>query len=146
MQGLPRLSESAFRNGISKLTVRFDLPKKRGSALLDELYAYLEHRISDVQFVASCEVLFAEALRFPRPVDFLENAPEYAPETPLIAAGVSDPKRDAVAILVRRGSREHKGWLRTLEERKGAGQFFTRDEAGYAVTHAGFRLPVVEVV
>lgn len=147
MQTLPRLSESAFETGISKLSVRFDLGKKgRSVELLDQLYAYLKTRISDVQFVRSCETLFAEAVRFPRPVDFLENAPDYEPNRPMIAGPVPDPTVDAARILVRRGSVEHKKWMRTLEERRAARQYFTRDEAGYAVTHAGFRLPIVEVV
>ena len=146
MQTLPRLTESAFRNGISKLTVRFELPKRRGAALMDELYDYLKRRITDQQFQAACETLFAEALRFPRPIDFLENAPDYEPMRPMISAGVPDPKVNVTRILVRRGSPEHRKWMRTLEERRHARQHFVRDDAGYAVTHAGFRLPVVEVV
>ena len=146
MQTLPRLTESAFQNGMSKLTVRFDLPKRRGAALMDELYDYLKRRITDQQFLASCETLFAEALRFPRPIDFLENAPDYEPLRPMISAGVPDPKVDAPRILVRRGSLDHRKWIRTLEERRHARQQFVRDAAGYAITHAGFRLPVVEIV
>ena len=145
MQSLPRLTEGAFRNGIDKLTFRFDLGKKRLNKL-DELYAYLKRRITDQQFEAACSTLYAEAHRFPRPIDFLENAPEFEPVDPLIAPRVPDPKVDAVRILVRGGSREHQAWLRTLNERRAAGQRFYRDDAGYAVTHAGFRLPIVEVV
>ena len=146
MQTLPRLTESAFQNGMSKLTVRFELPKRRGAALMDELYDYLKRRITDEQFQAACETLFAEALRFPRPIDFLENAPDYEPMRQMISAGVPDPKLDAPRILVRRGSPEHRKWLRDLEDRKVAGERFVRDDAGYAITHAGFRLPIVEVV
>ena len=142
---LPRLTESAFRNGIDKLTFRFDLGKKR-LGMLDELYSYLKRRITDQQFEGACETLYAEAQRFPRPIDFLENAPEYEPTDPLLPARVSNPKVDAVVILVRRGSREHQKWLRTLSERREARHRFERDLEGYAITHAGFRLPVVDVV
>lgn len=143
------LSEPAFKTGMRRLDGRFTLPKP---ASLDQLYEYLEHRLTDRMFAEALEKLWAEAHRFPRPYDFIEAAPPYDPYEeegslflPPRRCPVSDPPR----IAVRRGSDRHREWQRVLEQRRSHGHTFERDPEGYAVVRAGtmtFRLPVVEVV
>lgn len=136
------LSKSAFAVGIQRIELRF--PKqKMPSGALDEYYDWLRWKLTDEQFLEASKVLFAEATRYPRPLDFIQAAPEL--ETQRIPEEDRDRAYEAPEILVLRGSKAHKRWLRQFADRERAG---VTDADLRTPTHEcyGYPLPVLRVV
>lgn len=71
------LSRSVFENGWSMLATRFNVRE----AAKEGYYEYLGPRMEDDGFKRACKWLFANSVRFPIPVAFVDAAPEATAET-----------------------------------------------------------------
>jgi hypothetical protein len=121
------LTREAFREGIDRMELRFDRRLKSGA--LDEYYDYLKMKLTDRQYIAASRVLFAESIRYPRPVDFVENSPPSEAEY----QGERDHNPyEPVKLYVKQGSEAHMQYLRIWAERDRSGiEVPTESRDGY---------------
>jgi len=129
------LTKQAFAQGMKRVELRFD--KKLKMEALEEYYEFLKYKLTDDQMEAASKRVFAEASRYPRPADFIEAAPP--PEVKYQGEREDNPFVP-VRIPILAGSKAHRTWLRTCEE---------RDRAGIHIpshNRDGFPAPVVVVL
>lgn len=115
-------------------------------------YDEINERLDDERFVDVCRKIFYDFDRFPRPVDFITNAPGM--ESVLGPPPVHNP-HDLTLVLVVRGSHQHET-IKKSRQRWEEGVDYWVDSRGYRCTirsrhhqnedGEGFPIPIVRLV
>lgn len=128
---MSELGQGTFYEGIETLRTRFrNVPEKA----LEGYYSTLRYRLSDAQYRASVKKLFAEARSFPRPIEFIESAPQDLADADFDIAA-RDPYWQRVSYVLR-ASKEGQLWRRVFAERREAAR-----NAADAVAHGAQPVP-----